>query len=231
MDELTPPGIEPETAPGGFYFQNHMAAERALLFIDGSNFYHHARGIGIATGSLDYRILARKLILDRQLVGIRYYVGKVSGDFSRIASQGKFLDRIRSQGVDVFLGRIERRMLDPDDNPLIQRLKTLIAANRTDLNDSILNALNALCETRQPQYTEKRVDVSIAVDMVAMAYADQYDVAYLLSADGDFVPAVEVVKAVGKRIFAASPRVGRELEKAVHAFIPLKAEWFRSVSR
>lgn len=73
-----------------------MAAERALLFIDGSNFYHHARDIGIATGSLDYRILARKLTLDRQLVGIRYYVGKVSGDFSRIASQGKFLDRIRS---------------------------------------------------------------------------------------------------------------------------------------
>ena len=109
MDELTPPPrIEPETAPGVFYFQNHMAAERALLFIDGSNFYHHARGIGIATGSLDYRILARKLILDRQLVGIRYYVGEVSGDFSRIASQGKFLDRIRSQGVDVFLGRIER---------------------------------------------------------------------------------------------------------------------------
>ena len=207
-----------------------MAAERALLFIDGSNFYHHARDIGISTGNLDYRILAHKLILDRQLVGIRYYVGKISGDLSRIRSQEKFLDRIRSQGVEIFLGRIERRMLDPDDNPLIQRLKSLIAANRTDLNDSILNALNALCETRQPQYTEKRVDVSIAVDMVAMAHRDQYDVAYLLSADGDFVPAVEVVKAADKKVFAASPFVGYELKRAVHAFIPLKAEWFRSVS-
>ena len=207
-----------------------MAAERALLFIDGSNFYHHARDIGISTGNLDYRILAHKLILDRQLVGIRYYVGKISGDLSRIRSQEKFLDRIRSQGVEIFLGRIERRMLDPDDNPLIQRLKSLIAANRTDMNDSILNALNALCETRQPQYTEKRVDVSIAVDMVTMAHRDQYDAAYLLSADGDFVPAVEVVKAAGKKVFAASPFVGYELKRAVHAFIPLKAEWFRSVS-
>lgn len=207
-----------------------MAAERALLFIDGSNFYHHARDIGVSTGHLDYPALARKLILDRRLVGIRYYVGKLSGDFSRIRSQGKFLDRIRSQGVEIFLGRIERRMLDPDDNPLIQRLKSVIAAHRTDLNDSILNEMNALCETRQPQYTEKRVDVSIAVDMVAMAHTDQYDVAYLLSADGDFVPAVEVVKAAGKKVFAASPFVGRELKRAVHAFIPLKAEWFRSVS-
>ena len=40
------------------------------MFIDGSNFYHAARGIGIATGDLDYRVLADKLILDRRLAGI-----------------------------------------------------------------------------------------------------------------------------------------------------------------
>ena len=64
-----------------------MTAERAFLFIDGSNLYHAARDIGIATGDLDYTALAHKLILDRRLAGIRYYVGKVSGDVSRIASQ------------------------------------------------------------------------------------------------------------------------------------------------
>ena len=207
-----------------------MTAERAFLFIDGSNFYHAARDIGIATGDLDYKALAHKLILDRRLTGIRYYVGKVSGDVSRIASQGKFLDRIRDQGVDVVLGRIERRMLDPDKNPLITRLKDLIAANRASLGAPLLAELQALCETKLPQYTEKRVDVSIAVDMVTMAWADQFDTAYLLSADGDFVPAVEAVRSRDKKVFAASPVVGRELQKAVDTFIPLKREWFSGLS-
>ena len=83
--DLTPPGIEPETAPGGFLPVYSMTAERAFLFIDGSNLYHAARDIGGATGDLDYTALAHKLILDRRLAGIRYYVGKVSGDVSRIA--------------------------------------------------------------------------------------------------------------------------------------------------
>ena len=96
-----------------------MASIRAVLFIDGSNFYHAARGIGIATSELDYQGLARKLILDRECVGIRYYVGEVSGDLARIAAQGKFLKNIRAQGVQVTLGRIERRMLAPDKNPVV----------------------------------------------------------------------------------------------------------------
>ena len=55
-----------------------MALERAILFVDGSNFYHAARQIRIATGDLDYQKLADKLIMNRQLAGVRYYVGQVS---------------------------------------------------------------------------------------------------------------------------------------------------------
>ena len=58
-----------------------MSAERAVLFIDGSNFYHAARGVGVAAGNLDYRTLARRLILDRELTGIRYKVFAASPAF------------------------------------------------------------------------------------------------------------------------------------------------------
>jgi len=94
-----------------------MALERAILFIDGSNFFHAARHIGIATGELDYQKLADKLIMNRQL----------------------------------------------------------------------------------------------------------------LSADGDFVPAVEAVKKLGKKVFAASPTPGYELGRVVDHFIPLRRDWFSSV--
>ena len=51
-----------------------------------------------------------------------------------------------------------------------------------------------------------------------MAHRNEYDVAYLLSADGDFVPAVEEAKRFGKRVFAVSAQQGRQLAKAVDAF-------------
>ena len=200
------------------------------MFIDGSNFHHAADRIGVATGDLDFRALARKLILTRELVGIRYYVGKVSGDLSRIAAQNRFLRGLHAQGVAVTLGRIERKLVHPDKNPAIAGLKALLAASANDMDSRVLAEMRALCQTRFPQYTEKRVDVSIAVDMVVKAHMDEYDVAYLLSADGDFVPAVSAVKKLRKRVFAASPASGRELAKVVDAFIPLRTEWFQGVA-
>ena len=49
-------------------------------------------------------------------------------------------------------------------------------------------------------YEEKGVDVSLAVDMLTGAFQDEYDVAVLVSSDGDFKPAVEAVRATGKRV-------------------------------
>ena len=203
-----------------------MALQRAVLFIDGSNFYHAAKGIGVATGDLDYQKLANKLIVSRELAGIRYYVGQVSGNLSSRSSQQKFLSRIEGQGVKVVKGRIERRMVRPNDNPLIGKLKDVVVAHQADLDDPILVELEALCKMSFPQYIEKRVDVSIAVDMVTMAHSGQYDVAYLLSADGDFVPAVEAVKKLGGKVFVASPANGYELGKVVDSFIRLRKDWF-----
>ena len=133
-----------------------MSAERAILFIDGSNFYHAAREIRIATGDLDYQKLADKLIMNRQLAGVRYYVGQVSGNLSRRSSQQKFLCRIQGQGVTVVTGRIERRMVRPDDNPLIGKLKGVVAAHKADLRGSALDELEALCKMSVPQYTNPR---------------------------------------------------------------------------
>ena len=51
---------------------------------------------------------------------------------------------------------------------------------------------------------EKAVDVMLAVDLVVMAERNNFDDAYLLSADGDFTPAVEHVRSRGKRVYAVS---------------------------
>lgn len=47
---------------------------------------------------------------------------------------------------------------------------------------------------------EKGIDVMVAIDMVMGAVNDEYDVAVLMSADTDLVPAMEAVLALGKRV-------------------------------
>ncbi len=53
---------------------------------------------------------------------------------------------------------------------------------------------------------EKGIDVLIAIDMVMGAVRDEYDVAVLVSADTDLVPALEAVLMLDKRVEVASWR-------------------------
>lgn len=78
---------------------------------------------------------------------------------------------------------------------------------------------------------EKAVDVMLAVDMVVMAERDEFDAAYLLSADGDFTHAVGVVRSAGKRVYVASPSSGAQLASVANAFIRLDQGWFKGCYR
>ncbi|RJP20194.1 MAG: NYN domain-containing protein [Candidatus Omnitrophota bacterium] len=55
-------------------------------------------------------------------------------------------------------------------------------------------------EQRGDNYVEKGTDVKLAVDMVALAFVNAYDVAVLVSNDADLEPAVEMVKQLGKQV-------------------------------
>jgi len=200
---------------------------RAILFIDGNNWYHGLKSISVDSRRLDYRRVAEKLLLaDRKLAGIRYYVGKVSGDLSRMRKQQKLFAALRLQHVHLSLGRIEKIEIPPKRNPLVADLEQTLARPGVRLPEEIRRELAQLCRKKIPTFVEKQVDVRIAVDLVGMAQRDEYDVAYLLSADGDFVPAVDEVKRLGKRIFAVSALPGHRLKKAADSFIRLDREWF-----
>lgn len=53
---------------------------------------------------------------------------------------------------------------------------------------------------------EKGVDVALATDLLSMAWEDAFEVAVLLSGDGDYVGAVEKVMSKGKNIEVMSFR-------------------------
>jgi len=79
-------------------------------------------------------------------------------------------------------------------------------------------------------YVEKGVDINIAVDMFKLAHDDVYDTAILVTSDGDFVPAIEVVQELGKHMENAYFGRGYSfhLRKACDKFIELNNSFFKS---
>jgi uncharacterized LabA/DUF88 family protein len=59
------------------------------------------------------------------------------------------------------------------------------------------------------RWYEKGVDVKIATDLVALAHAAEYEVAILVSGDGDLAPAVHEVRRLGRVVENAMPRSRR----------------------
>lgn len=75
-------------------------------------------------------------------------------------------------------------------------------------------------------YTEKGVDVHIAVDLITGAYENHYDTAVLVSSDTDLIPAVHGVKRKNKHLeyigFAHRPSFG--LMKSANVTTTLRRE-------
>lgn len=76
---------------------------------------------------------------------------------------------------------------------------------------------------------QKGVDTLIAVDMVAGAYSQLFDIAVLVAGDADFVPVVEEVKRRGVMVAIAgrSNSTSSELMAAADRFIEIlpQAQW------
>ena len=203
---------------------------RAVLFIDGNNWFHGLKKIGVDAYHLDYRKVARELLKGRSLVEIRFYIGKVTGDRERIERQRAKVASLEAQGVRVTWGRIQRNLIPPQKNPALKRLRTILAEDGSRIPSDIREQLEELGGMPVPDYVEKKVDVAIAVDVVRMAYEDEYDVAYLLSADADYVTAVREAQRLGKVVFGVKAAGERSDELGnVLRMIPLRREQFESL--
>ena len=72
-------------------------------------------------------------------------------------------------------------------------------------------------------YEVKEDDIRLAVDMVKLAYNNAYDTAVLISSDGDFVPAIQAVKEIGKNVenIGFENRVSYYLQQESDKFVKL----------
>jgi uncharacterized LabA/DUF88 family protein len=210
-------------------------ADRAILFIDGSNWYHGLKENGVHdTLQLDYSLISKKLVGPRDWIGTRYYGVALdqASDAALYADNRRFLSLIEQDDprISTHLGRVEPR---PLANPLADELGDFLDQGGHRLGAQEKGQLRLLVRRYQSltQYVEKGVDVRLAVDLYRLGQENAYDAAYLLSADGDFVPAVEAVSALGRTVYAACPNYGSALGKACKAFIQMPADWFHDCYR
>jgi uncharacterized LabA/DUF88 family protein len=176
----------------------HHEKRRAAVFVDGANFYMNLRGARIDKGNLDFGAFSRKLILDRHWVGTFFYSAPVRPQDDPVAAieQQRFFSHLRTtKNVVLKLGVLEERF-------------------RACKN----------CRSLTRFMLQKGVDVLLAVDMMAKGIANEYDDAYLVSADADFVPLVEYIRFVcQKQVFCVSPKGSKygKLLAACNTAIPI----------
>lgn len=163
--------------------------DRVAIFVDGSNLYHALKRTFGRT-DLRYDAFAEALTQrcsDRKLVRMYYYQAACDqiADSDRYKRQQRFLANLRrTQYLQLKLGRLERRPSEIE-----------LSADEQLRVESVLGR-----PLPQYAYVEKGVDVQLAVDMLHYAVTNTYDVAILVSGDGDFAPAVDAVKQLGKHV-------------------------------
>jgi len=204
--------------------------DRAILFVDGNNWYHSLKKAAVTDlGQLNYQAISEKLVGPREWLATRYYIGRVPqvGDPRLYAAQRRFLAFLESTDgkISTHLGRLERR---PVEDPAAKELLNYLAKLSTRIDQDVFHDLMAIAKEHSDStvMVEKAVDGELAVDMVVMAERDEFDAAYLLSADGDFTPAAEAVMRHGKKVYAVSLSRGAQLAAAVTSFIRLEPSWF-----
>ncbi len=112
--------------------------------------------------------------------------------FSRKLAKGRTMFRTYYYNV----------LQDPERNPqgYQDQQKFLTALHNTPYLEVRLGG----SKTRGASTVQKGVDIMIATDLLRFAWDDRYDVAVLVSGDGDFSYAVQAVKDMGKHVEVAA---------------------------
>jgi hypothetical protein len=171
-------------------------------YVDGFNFYHGlmAKGWGRYRW-LDIVALVRRYVRGgNQLVAVKYFTTPQTHQPDKLGRQTNYLNALEARGgVQVILGAFETRR--------VQCKK---------------------CEQWYKRPQEKRTDVNVATHLVADSYEDVFDIAVLICADGDLVPAVEhIQQRHGREVILVDPprRHSDELAEIADSHLHVPRSW------
>jgi uncharacterized LabA/DUF88 family protein len=185
---------------------------RAVVFIDGQNLMHDAeRAFGYSVPNYDVKKLAQAVCDSKKwsLAETRFYTGVPTIEQNKRWKE--FWDNkiflMRASGVSV----CSRKLKDRETKIILyKRLRvscpaSLPGAEPRDVGiDPCWITDTGIClehdtVVKQTVFTEKGIDVSIAVDSIRYALEGRCEVFLFFSQDSDLAPAVQEIKQIGNK--------------------------------
>lgn len=155
--------------------------QRAAFYVDGFNLFHSIDDLKRPYLKwLDLKALAQRLLIGKRqtLVRLVYCSAIRTDDVGKLTRHRSYLRALESTGVTVELGYFAK------DDRKCKR-----------------------CGHEWTKRTEKEGDVSLALAVLNDAHDDLYDVAYIVTADGDQAPTVRSIRTrfPQKKVYSVSP--------------------------
>lgn len=160
--------------------ETNYPTQRVIVYVDGFNFYY---GIQSAYPWKRYywidmvKLFEQFILPHQELVAVKYFSARPLDNPDKEKRQNAF-----------FQANLE--------NPKFQ----LILGKYLKKSIECFNCHNLI-----RTYEEKQSDVNLATQIVADSYKDNCDIAILVSADSDMIPAIELSKEAGKKVLIFFP--------------------------
>ena len=161
---------------------------RVYAYVDGFNLYHGALE-GTSHRWLDLRALLTKLLDDDdEIVRIKYFTARVSGNAGNAGSAGG------PHRQDAYLRAV--KAVDPSVEVILGKFKTRKVFRRRVDNGELVEVYNR---------EEKGSDVNLAVHMVRDAFAGEFECAVVVSNDSDLKEPLRIVRDLGRMVGVIVP--------------------------
>ena len=182
----------------------------AIVFIDGNNLYHNVLSMGIRPGNVDFKRLVDYACLKLRCRWTKaiYYnsVPDITDGNNVYYGHMKFLSEMRKiPGFEVKTRKLQKQS---DEKRVFEKMREIDA--RTFCAKCGTLAKEMCIECLRPNIKkEKGVDVMMAIDMLDLcAIKNECEMVVLISGDGDFVPALDIIERKGKEAASAFIRRG-----------------------
>ncbi|MBO7559013.1 MAG: NYN domain-containing protein [Bacteroidaceae bacterium] len=162
-----------------YFLLYYMEKKKVIVYVDGFNFYY---GLKASPKWKKYYWLdivgffEKFLKPNQELVAVKYFSARPDDPVAN-ANQGRFFQA------------------NKENNKFRLILGTYLKKNIVCRN----------CGFIIKTHEEKETDVRIATQIVADAYEKNCDIAIVVSADSDMVPAIEIAKGIGQTVFVYFP--------------------------